>query len=640
MGFIQAMMILTGVLEEGITVDSLASNTRIAPLWDDIGVVNFEDFEDDDYDGEDFDTEELIDQGLGIFVDESAADRVTIRWSVLNFRDESRVEFAVTLFESGEIRFDYGPGNSNLEPVVGISSGTGAYELAPDHHGKPNLAGVPSVIFEPVLSVVDLGAFEFIGALPPIDPIIPIDIEIGEVQIISLVQGWNWISFTVLPEDRSVDNVLASYDPTDNDIIETFDGRAVYTDGDWNGDLEEIEYGRAYKLRVRDDSPSALTVSGRAMEPDVHVELEAGWNWVGFNIDALTPLDEALSHIELTDGDLVKTTEGIAMRDSGRWYGDLSHVRPGTGYMIRLTLNDENGGQDNAESPVQEGVKNYDAPAPATESSVKDTVSQPAYDRIIEETVRQNETDGETEDIEHPSAVPTPASHPQDDIHEIVPVSARPHAYRQNMSHSIDHSTLPVARVQDRARGLAEKVQHKLYSEARMPVIRIARIPACALDRQDACHTFRLQLFGHPPGGLFVVSYQNRENCILSFSANRRVGNHQYQHLLSVTSPADAGTYRRTFHQPLRENVAESGTLYADTSPLISFTGDESSEKEEDIRYAPAWEETETTVERFIAYPIDYTLKTFHVSEQVSSDKFNIYCGFVIIDSKTTEVEP
>jgi len=27
----------------------------------------------------------------------------------------------------------------------------------------------------------------------------------------------------------------------------------------------------------------------------------------------------------------------------------------------------------------------------------------------------------------------------------------------------------------------------------------IARIPACALDRQDACHTFRLHLSGHAP---------------------------------------------------------------------------------------------------------------------------------------------
>jgi len=40
-----------------------------------------------------------------------------------------------------------------------------------------------------------------------------------------------------------------------------------------------------------------------------------------------------------------------------------------------------------------------------------------------------------------------------------------------------------------------------------MPAIRIARIPACALDRQDACHTSRLHLFGQNSSGGSIISF-------------------------------------------------------------------------------------------------------------------------------------
>ena len=36
------------------------------------------------------------------------------------------VQFAVTLYANGSIRFDYGPGNHNLTPTAGVSDGTAA----------------------------------------------------------------------------------------------------------------------------------------------------------------------------------------------------------------------------------------------------------------------------------------------------------------------------------------------------------------------------------------------------------------------------------------------------------------------------------------------------------------------------------
>ena len=50
---------------------------------------------------------------------------MTFRWNATNEADDSDVNFAVTLFSDGRIRFDYGAGNTSLTPTVGISMGNG-----------------------------------------------------------------------------------------------------------------------------------------------------------------------------------------------------------------------------------------------------------------------------------------------------------------------------------------------------------------------------------------------------------------------------------------------------------------------------------------------------------------------------------
>ena len=82
----------------------LLANRRIAPLWDSLRT---------DRPGDD------------IFVDSSVAGQVTVRWNATATADEGDVNFAVTLFQDGHFRFDYGPGNANLTPTVGISFGNG-----------------------------------------------------------------------------------------------------------------------------------------------------------------------------------------------------------------------------------------------------------------------------------------------------------------------------------------------------------------------------------------------------------------------------------------------------------------------------------------------------------------------------------
>jgi hypothetical protein len=92
------------------TTSELIGSARIAALWDDL----------------------RTDQGGDIYVDTSQPDRVRVRWQGQTYSGANHVDFSVTLYRDGNIRFDYHSSSSGLTPTVGISSGDGThYTLSP-----------------------------------------------------------------------------------------------------------------------------------------------------------------------------------------------------------------------------------------------------------------------------------------------------------------------------------------------------------------------------------------------------------------------------------------------------------------------------------------------------------------------------
>ena len=130
------------------TTNELSTRPRIASLWDDLRT---------DRTGDD------------VFIDRQS-DRITFRWNATNKVGETDVQFAATLFASGDIRFDYGPGNTDLTPTVGISRGNSLDYLLAAHDGLANLANVTSIEFRFEPGFYDLGAFEFGGSSSDVTP--------------------------------------------------------------------------------------------------------------------------------------------------------------------------------------------------------------------------------------------------------------------------------------------------------------------------------------------------------------------------------------------------------------------------------------------------------------------------------------
>ena len=95
---------------------------------------------------------------------------MTFRWQATNKADGSPVNVAATLFSDGRVRFDYGPGNTNLSPTVGLSSGNGyTVRMSPDD-GLATLTSVPSILYSLAPGITDVGAYEFRGSSADVTP--------------------------------------------------------------------------------------------------------------------------------------------------------------------------------------------------------------------------------------------------------------------------------------------------------------------------------------------------------------------------------------------------------------------------------------------------------------------------------------
>jgi Fungalysin metallopeptidase (M36) len=104
----------------GNSQTTLNSYAAIAPLWDDLR------------------TDGSAQPGEDIYMSRPSPDSIRFRWIAESLRPGSPngdpVNFAVTLFENGNIVFHYGSGNRGVSPTVGLSRGTETFmQIVPSH---------------------------------------------------------------------------------------------------------------------------------------------------------------------------------------------------------------------------------------------------------------------------------------------------------------------------------------------------------------------------------------------------------------------------------------------------------------------------------------------------------------------------
>ena len=151
-------------------------------------------------------------------------------------------------------------------------------------------------------------------------------------QALSLSAGWNWVSTYI---DLSEVNGIGLLEEALGDYateIQTFgDGAEYFGGGEWVG-LEEYEWTNAEMVMVYVVEDCTITLAGPAVDPSaVGIEINPGWNWIGFPVATETAIEVVMGDFEPEEGDIIaSSTEGYDYL--GEWI-DIETLVPGQGYM-------------------------------------------------------------------------------------------------------------------------------------------------------------------------------------------------------------------------------------------------------------------------------------------------------------------
>jgi hypothetical protein len=156
-----------------------------------------------------------------------------------------------------------------------------------------------------------------------------------QLQTWSLIAGWNWISFNVLPADLSLNSVFSTI-LTQVEQVKAQTQSAIRSSGAWKGDLVDMNGIGQYKMyKVKATQVCTLTVTGTAVPSATPIQLAGSWNWVAFLPTMAMPIANALDSIK---GQVlqIKSLNQSATFNGTSWSGTLTQLEPGQGYAIKM----------------------------------------------------------------------------------------------------------------------------------------------------------------------------------------------------------------------------------------------------------------------------------------------------------------
>ena len=148
-------------------------------------------------------------------------------------------------------------------------------------------------------------------------------------QTVTLTPGWTWWSTYLDITLEDLENALG----TNGAYIIGQEGSATYYDGfGWDGNLNTLNLSKMYKINV--GANCSIALNGDVVNPeDYTITLNPGMNWIGFPVDHPMTLNEAFSGFTPTEGDVIKTWDGLSIYKNNGWRGTFNNLEPGKGYL-------------------------------------------------------------------------------------------------------------------------------------------------------------------------------------------------------------------------------------------------------------------------------------------------------------------
>ncbi len=151
-------------------------------------------------------------------------------------------------------------------------------------------------------------------------------------------EGWNLISFPVVPEDPLVGSVLAPVDGLFSAVL-GFSGGALSYYPDLPDSFNTLLYLSPYQgYWINMEQQATLVVRGYPLDPQTLIPLQSGWNLVTYLPSSPLPVATALA--SLGDG-----YEAVLGYDGGGLsyypslppeFNTLDAMQPGHGYWIKM----------------------------------------------------------------------------------------------------------------------------------------------------------------------------------------------------------------------------------------------------------------------------------------------------------------
>lgn len=148
----------------------------------------------------------------------------------------------------------------------------------------------------------------------------------------------------VVPE-IAINSVLASISSSlqgNSNLIKSIaQFSTFYTGYGWYGSLTELPTTSMYKIKLE----KSVTATFRGAPVSlIAVNISSGWNWLPCMRQEAAPIDRGLAtHSKgYTQGDTIKSmTQFTQYYDGYGWFGSLTTLSPGNGYMLKVAIGGE-----------------------------------------------------------------------------------------------------------------------------------------------------------------------------------------------------------------------------------------------------------------------------------------------------------
>lgn len=148
-------------------------------------------------------------------------------------------------------------------------------------------------------------------------------------QVISLKNGWNWVSNWISP---TTDNINEMFHLGEG-VVTAIKRRTE------NGTNTKFNPSESYHIYAVKDTD--IVLEGSIIRPDtVTIEFvkptDAGkgtWSWISYPESTVMTLDEAFADFKPTVNEVVKSQSGMSMYNGTTWSGSITHLTPGEGYL-------------------------------------------------------------------------------------------------------------------------------------------------------------------------------------------------------------------------------------------------------------------------------------------------------------------